>query len=82
MLDDRRIKVRDVAQAVDIFTEGTYVLMLNLDLGKRKLTGRWMPCLLTKCNRNLRKRLYTWFNDECRHMLHENICSTLSSSMI
>lgn len=46
VLDDPKVKVRELAEAVGIST-GSVVSILHNDLGMRKLTARWVPRLLT-----------------------------------
>ncbi|KMQ83449.1 histone-lysine n-methyltransferase setmar [Lasius niger] len=47
VLDDRRIKVREIAEAVGISKERVCHILTE-DLGMKKLTARWVPRLLTQ----------------------------------
>ena len=46
VLDDRRIKVREIADVMNMSKERVCQI-LNQHLGMRKLSARWVPCLLT-----------------------------------
>lgn len=46
VLDNRRIKVREIAEAMNMSKERVCHI-LNQDLGMRKLSARWVPRLLT-----------------------------------
>lgn len=45
-MDDRRIKVREIAEALGILKECVCHMNLTEKLGMRKLFVRWVPCLL------------------------------------
>jgi len=53
VLDERRMKVREIAETIGISKESVgYILHEELDM--KKLCTRWVPCLLTadqKCTR-------------------------------
>ncbi|XP_030750541.1 protein GVQW3-like [Sitophilus oryzae] len=56
MLDDRRIKVRKIAEVMNISKD--YVChTLNQDLGMRKLSARWVPRLLTLDQKRVRMNI-------------------------
>ena len=46
VVDDQKVKVRELAEAACISIESV-VKILHEDLGMRKLTGKWVPRLLT-----------------------------------
>ena len=46
VLDDRRIKVREIAEIINMSKERV-CYVLNQHLGMRKLSARWVPRLLT-----------------------------------
>jgi len=53
VLDDRRMKVREIAETIDISKECVGYI-LHEELGMKKLCARWVPRLLTadqKCTR-------------------------------
>ncbi|XP_014478528.1 PREDICTED: putative uncharacterized protein FLJ37770 [Dinoponera quadriceps] len=55
VLDDRRVKVCEIAEAVGISEE----MMRNIlqeELGMRKLCARWVPYLLNADQKQMRKR--------------------------
>lgn len=56
VLDDRRIKVRELAEAVGISEERVRKI-LHEELGMRKLCARWVPHLLNADHKQMRKQL-------------------------
>ena len=67
ILGDRRLKVRQLADMVDISKNVVYrVLTENLDM--RKLRARWMPRLLTMEPKQRREDV----SIECLAMFHSN----------
>ena len=67
VLDDRRLKVRVLAQLVGISKSAIYcILTENLDM--RKLWARWVRCLLTKEQKQRRKDV----SIKCLAMFHSN----------
>ncbi|XP_014486230.1 PREDICTED: histone-lysine N-methyltransferase SETMAR-like [Dinoponera quadriceps] len=56
VLDDQRLKVREIASAVGISAERV-LKILSEDLGMRKLTGRWVPRLLTLDEKRIRHNI-------------------------
>jgi len=46
VLIDRRVKVRELVEATGI-SHGTVISILHEQLGMKKLSARWMLCLLT-----------------------------------
>ncbi|GBP54687.1 Histone-lysine N-methyltransferase SETMAR [Eumeta japonica] len=67
ILDDRRMKVRELAHAVGISTERVHHI-LHEYLDKRKLSARWVPRLLTLDHK--RNRVTT--SKECLAMFSRN----------
>lgn len=67
MLDDWRMKVREVADAVDILIERVHH-MLHEYLDMKKLSVRWVPHLITLNHKN---SLVTT-SKECLAMLSHN----------
>ncbi|GFW99567.1 histone-lysine N-methyltransferase SETMAR [Trichonephila clavipes] len=53
LLDDHRIKVREIEEAVNISKERVCYI-LNQHFGMRKLSTRWVPCLLTLDQKHVR----------------------------
>lgn len=56
VLDDRRIKVREIAEAMKMSRKRVYHI-LNQDLGMRRLSARWLPRLLTSDQRRVRMNI-------------------------
>lgn len=56
VLDDRRVKVREIAEKVGISTERVHKI-LHEDLAMTKLSARWVPRLLTIEQKRERKRV-------------------------
>lgn len=56
VLDDRRIKVREIAEVMNISKERVCHI-LNQDLGMRKLSARWVPRLLTLDQKRVRMNI-------------------------
>ncbi|KAG7313617.1 hypothetical protein JYU34_000775 [Plutella xylostella] len=56
VLDDRRIKVREIAEAMKMSRERVCHI-LNQDLGMRRLSARWLPRLLTSDQRRVRMNI-------------------------
>lgn len=56
VLDDRRIKVREIAEIMKMSKE-TVCHILNQDLGMRKLSARWVPRLLTLDHKRARMNI-------------------------
>lgn len=67
VLDDPKVKVREIAEAVGIST-GSVVSILHDCLGLRKLTARWVPRLLTIDQK--RERVRT--SQQCLDLLNRN----------
>jgi len=67
ILDDRRIKVREVAEAVGISTERVHHI-LHEYLDMKKLSARWVPRLLTLDH----KRNRVTISEECLAMFSRN----------
>ncbi|XP_076643528.1 histone-lysine N-methyltransferase SETMAR-like [Halictus rubicundus] len=55
LLDNRRIKVREIEEAMNISKRVCHIL--NEDLGMRKLSARWMPRLLTLDQKRVRMNI-------------------------
>lgn len=53
ILDDRRLKVREIVEATGI-SQGAVVSILHDKLSLKKITARWVPRLLTEDNKNNR----------------------------
>jgi len=45
VLENRRIKIREIAEIIGISTERVYMLQKNLNM--KKLFAKWVPYLLT-----------------------------------
>jgi hypothetical protein len=59
VLDDRRIKVREIAETLGISKEHVgYILREELHM--KKLCARWVPCLLTG-----QKRIRMKISEQC-----------------
>ena len=56
VLDDRRIKVRGIAEVMKMSKERVYHI-LNQHLGMRKLSARWVPRLLTVDQKRVRMNI-------------------------
>jgi len=56
VLDDRRIKVREIAEIMKMSKERVCHI-LNQDLGMRKLSARWVPRLLTLDHKRARMNI-------------------------
>lgn len=67
VLDDPRVKVREIAEAVGIST-GSVISILHEKLDMRKLTARWVPRLLTIDQK--RERVRT--SQQCLDMFNHN----------
>ena len=66
-LDDRRLKVRELADIVGILRSTVHrILTENLDM--RKLYARWVPRLLTMKQKQRRKKV----SIKCSAMLYSN----------
>ena len=50
VLSDRRIKVREIVEAIDI-SQGTVFSILHEKLGVKKISARWVPRLLSEENK-------------------------------
>ena len=57
VLDDRQIKVREIAAVMNMLTERVCHI-LNQHLGMRKLSARWVPRLLTVYQKHVRMDIY------------------------
>ncbi|KAJ0183454.1 hypothetical protein K1T71_001430 [Dendrolimus kikuchii] len=57
VLDDRRIKVREIAEVMNMSKERVY-LILNQHLDMRKLSARWVPRLLTLDQKRVRINIF------------------------
>ena len=56
VLDDRRMKVREIAETIGISKEGVgYILHEELDM--KKLCARWVPRLLTADQKRTRMKI-------------------------
>ncbi|GFT95559.1 histone-lysine N-methyltransferase SETMAR [Trichonephila clavipes] len=58
VLDDHRIKVREVAEVMNM-SKGHVCHILNQHLGMRKLFARWVPHLLTLDQNRVRMNVST-----------------------
>ena len=56
VLDDRRIKVRGIAEIMNLSKERVCHI-LNQHLGMRNLSARWVPRLLTVDQKRFRKNI-------------------------
>ncbi|XP_030758938.1 uncharacterized protein LOC115884482 [Sitophilus oryzae] len=56
VLDDRRIKVREITEVMNISKERVCHI-LNQELGMRKLSARWVPRLLTLDQKRVRMNI-------------------------
>ena len=56
VMEDRRIKVREISKAVGISTERVYNI-LHKKLEVRKVYARWVPRLLTPDQKRVRKHV-------------------------
>ncbi|KAL6265813.1 hypothetical protein P5V15_002631 [Pogonomyrmex californicus] len=73
--DDRRIKIREIAEAMGISKEHVcHILTEELDM--RKLSARWVPRLLTldqkRIRMNISKALLEWFKRSESDFLRHN----------
>ena len=50
VLNDRRIKVREIVEAIGI-SQGTLFSILFEKLGVKRISARWVPCLLSEENK-------------------------------
>ncbi|XP_030761217.1 protein GVQW3-like [Sitophilus oryzae] len=66
VLDDRRIKVREIAEIMNISKERVCHI-LNQDLGMRKLSARWVPRLLTLDQKRVRMNISNVMLAQFRH---------------
>ena len=53
VLSDRRVKVREIVEAIGI-SQGTIFSILHEKLGLKKISARWVPRLLTADNKRIR----------------------------
>jgi hypothetical protein len=66
-LDDRRMKVREIAETIGISKERVgYILHEELDM--KKLCTRWFPLLLTADQRHSRMKIY----EHCLERFNKN----------
>jgi histone-lysine N-methyltransferase SETMAR len=72
VMDDRKVKVREIASAVGIFSEWVHNI-LHQHLNMRKLSARWVPRLLTVDHKQNRVRcskdnlqLFQWNTQDFR----------------
>lgn len=68
VLADRRLKVREIVEAIGI-SHGSVVSILNDHLGMRKLSARWVPRLLTIDH----KRNRVTISQECLALFNRNM---------
>ncbi|XP_022822885.1 histone-lysine N-methyltransferase SETMAR-like [Spodoptera litura] len=68
VLADRRLKVREIVEAIGI-SHGSVVSILNDHLGMRKLSARWVPRLLTIDD----KRKRVTISQKCLALFNRNI---------
>jgi histone-lysine N-methyltransferase SETMAR len=67
-LDDRRLKVREIAETIGISKERVgYILHEELDM--RKLCARWVPRLLTADKKSTRMKI----SEQCLERFNKNI---------
>ena len=67
VLDDRRIKVREIAETIGISKERLgYILHEEVDM--KKLCTRWVPCLLTSDQKRTRMKI----SEECLERFNKN----------
>ncbi|XP_030745483.1 protein GVQW3-like [Sitophilus oryzae] len=57
VLDDRRIKVREIAEVMSILKERVCHILIQ-DLDMRKLSARWVPSLLTLDQKRVRMNIF------------------------
>jgi transposase len=67
LLDDRRMKVREIAKTVDISKECVEYI-LNEELDMKKLRARWVSCLLTPDQ----KRTHMKISEQCLERFNKN----------
>lgn len=67
ILDDRRLKVREIAEAVNISIDRVHHILRDV-LGMRKLTARWVPRLLTVDQKRIRLNI----SQECLDLFKRN----------
>jgi histone-lysine N-methyltransferase SETMAR len=67
VLDDQRMKVREIAETIDISKEHVgYILHEELDM--KKLCARWVPRLLTADQ----KRIHMKISEQCLERFNKN----------
>jgi len=67
LLDDRRIKVREIAETISISKERVgYILHEELDM--KKLSARWVPRLLTADQKRTRMKIC----EQCLERFYKN----------
>jgi len=67
LLDDRRMKVREIAETIGISKESVgYILHEELDM--KKLCARWVPRLLTADQKRTRMEI----SEQCLERLNKN----------
>jgi len=67
VLTDRRVKVRELVEATGI-SHGTVISILHEQLNKKKLSARWVLCLLTVNH----KRDRVMISKQCLEMFQRN----------
>ena len=67
VLDDRRLKVRELADMVGISKSAVNIILIE-NLNMRKLCARWVPRLLTKEQKVRRENVLI----DCLTMFHSN----------
>jgi histone-lysine N-methyltransferase SETMAR len=67
VLDDRRMKLREIAETIGISKEHVgYILHEKLDM--KKLCARWVPCLLTADQKCIRMKI----SEQCLERFNKN----------
>ena len=67
VLEDRRLKVREIAEAIGMSSERAYHI-LSEELGMKKLSARWVPRLLTQDQKRIRVNM----SEECLARFQRN----------
>lgn len=67
VLEDRRLKVREIVERLNISTERVHHILTE-ELAMKKLSARWVPRLLTVDNKRLRER----DSEACLNMFRRN----------
>jgi histone-lysine N-methyltransferase SETMAR len=67
LLDDRRIKVRKIAETID-FSKERVGYIFHEELDTKKLCARWVPCLLTADQKRTRMKI----SEQCLEHFNKN----------